>query len=194
MKIDRARFLAIAAALTAACQEHASPPTAPVIDMNGATVGGAPTPMGETLILTCDDSHGNPPACSTMNDPGPACEGFDLPRAQCDGFVVMLKGRLSEVFAKCMTDLSSDDVCDASRTYKCKEDALRMACPDPTAVAFCAHEAQARQLAEEQQRFCLASAPGLADDARQALAQCGFTTSCLEALGGEPPPPAPAVE
>jgi hypothetical protein len=181
MRIDRGTFLALCGAI--ACKVEQQPTVVPTVAISSAATSmEAPPGASADPPAACDDyaTGGLAPTCEGMQDPDRSCAPFDFPRDQCDAFVQFLKPRLAAQYTACMRALSSSDLCDAMKSYACKENALRGACPDANLVAYCAAEGQPTQGDDEG---CMLWARGLNDVGRQtAMRSCGFTWSCMEGL------------
>jgi hypothetical protein len=181
LKIERGTFLALCGAI--ACKVEQPAPVVPIVSIAPTTTSSDVSPIVPTeTAAPCDDSvaKGMGPTCEGMNDPESSCAPFEFPRAQCDEFVDLLKPRLAEEYAACMRALTPGDLCDAMKTYACKEKALRDACPGGDVGAYCAAEGQPTA---ETDQGCMLWARGLDEAGRAAAMQtCGFTWSCMEAL------------
>jgi hypothetical protein len=189
VKVDRGLFLALVGTIGAggACKTTQTNVGVPTMDLPipgsaGPTVAGWPDGGSSTSQgpeETCDDSKGDPPACATMAHEDSSCAPFEFPHSQCAGFVPLLKPGAAERFVTCMTRLTPTELCDAMRTYKCKEDALVNACPDPSVNDYCSGEGIDDD--PQAKAACKAHAGGLNEAGRDRMGRCG-STPCIEGL------------
>lgn len=82
----------------------------------------------------CNDDtiQGTLPDCSRFQ--ADACTYADFEVGECTGAKATMKPFIAKLTIDCMVDHAA---CDPTATYACKDQALRLACPDPTADADC---------------------------------------------------------
>ena len=105
--------------------------------------GGAPTTGGTTASgaggeggagLICDDSEGELPNCDEVA-PDPSCESIgDFQRGKCESAALHFKPRIAAEIQYCITLQTPEELCDATLTYTCADQAIRGSCPDDDAA------------------------------------------------------------
>jgi hypothetical protein len=188
MKIDRTLFLALCGTIAsgAACKQTATTTTVPILDIG--SVGSAmpaPPPVVEApaseAAAKCDDSiGGDGPSCEALQSEDPSCAPFEFPHTQCYGFTPLLKPRLASAFVTCLAKLTPRELCDATNTYKCKNEVIRMACRDSSASDYCAAENPG--IEGEDRARCIEYASGLNTEGRHRLGGCHEEYGCIEGL------------
>ncbi len=134
--------------------------------------GGGQGGQGGQGGAPCDDEVGLPGDCAAA---ATSCkEGFvdvDL----CNIAKKYFKPKVAENAVSCIVALAAEAVCDD--VYKCRNDALGMACADETANDLCADIASSCKVTADE---CHKVADGLNADGRQALADsCGSQSEGL---------------
>ncbi len=143
MNVDRARFLLLTTALSAATAVAAS--ASGCSATNTATDGGTTTTVdsGGADAYTADANTGDSSvedggAC--LDDTGlePTCEGAALDCATlCAHYIPTFKNGVGRAITECIIKLPTCEGADVALA-KCVDDALAQVCPDPTAEDFCA--------------------------------------------------------
>jgi hypothetical protein len=145
MNVDRARFLLLTTALSAA--------TAVAASASGCTVKNDETDAGTTVTpgtdsgtdaytnadaYTADSSIEDAGACLDDTGLAPTCEGAALDCASlCAHYLPNFKNGVGRAITECIIKLPTCESADVALA-KCVDDALAAACPDPTAEDFCA--------------------------------------------------------
>ncbi len=96
-------------------------------DGGGGEAGGAPT---------CDDEAGSVASCDGLADLS-SCGIADFVEGECTDADTYLKPAVANAKRECMLELDEAELCDATNTYECLNDAMLASCPDSTAAAFC---------------------------------------------------------
>lgn len=146
MNVDRARFLLLTTALSAATAVAMSATGCTVVNDDtkdsGATVPTPGTDSGADAYTadayTADSSTEDGGACLDDTGLAPTCEGAAADCASlCQHYVPNFKNGVGRAITECIIKLPSCTGVDAVLA-KCVQDALAQACPDPTAEDFCA--------------------------------------------------------
>ncbi len=138
--------------------------------------------------VACDDSvgaRGGAPSCASMKPAARSCAPFPFPRQECETWRSNFKPRVADAAIACAARLTSDQVCDACNVYRCGNDALMGACPDPSAAADC--RAFGRICPSVDQTECVAFLSGMSAVGRAKMAtcmkrNCDGVYSCSESL------------
>ena len=164
MRIDRARFLALTAAL-AGCNTQPPAVTAGVLeipatvtDVPDASAAATALPDAAPLFARHDTGApivegGDPPdACSATNATGtvadcskiqrprtaPQCESFDDTVDECTEMARLLKPAVAERATKCIVARSGTNaICQYGISATCAAQAFRASCADPATLADC---------------------------------------------------------
>lgn len=147
MKVDRARFLLLTTALSAAtavaisatgctlkseASDGGSTPTTPTNDSGS---DGAPDAASDGY--TADSATGDGGACLDDTGLAPTCEGANTScTATCEHYLTTFKKDVARAIAGCIVALPSCEGATLEVT-DCVQNALARACPDPTAEGFC---------------------------------------------------------
>jgi hypothetical protein len=120
-----------------------------------------------------------------MKLPASACAPFPFPKQECDTWRANLKPRVADAAIACADRLTSAQVCDACNVYRCGNDALMGACPDPSAAADC--RALSRNCPSVDRTECVALLSGMSAVGRGKMAACMKRScdglySCSESL------------
>jgi hypothetical protein len=147
MNVDRARFLLLTTALSAA--------TAIAVSASGCTVvsdksdGGTVTPPVDNDAATPYDSGtdayyatdaSDASACLTDDGIAPTCEGATNAACGtlCQNYLPNYKKGVSRAIAECLLALPSCEAgVDEGAIANCVQISLAKACPDPSAATFC---------------------------------------------------------
>lgn len=106
--------------------------------VGGASGGAAGEGAGgEGGSATCDDDAGTIVSCDGLALTS-ACGIAEFVEGECTDAEAYLKPRVANATRECMLALDDTEICDATNTYSCLNDALLDSCPDATAAAFCA--------------------------------------------------------
>ncbi len=146
MNVDRASFLALTAAIAAACTS-AKPPVVPVVvDTTGPTPavpkGEPEAPPSKAARSCAADDVGSMEACERW-DLDPTCESADrLREEQCTSMGDPVKGfkpRVAEHIAECVTKrrVTQATGCRGADMHRCIRDAVDKACVEPEMTAEC---------------------------------------------------------
>lgn len=143
MNVDRARFLLLTTALSAATAVAAS--ASGCSATNTATDGGTTTPVDSggadgyaADAFSGDSSVEDGGACLDDTGLAPTCEGAALNCATlCAHYIPIFKNGVGRAITECIIKLPTCDGADVALA-KCVDDALAQVCPDPTAEGFCA--------------------------------------------------------
>ena len=172
MRIDRARFLALTAALagcntqppaatpggvleipTTVTQDDArdasaiaalSPDASPLFAKHEA---GAPIAEGGDPPDSCTSTNatGTPADCSKIQRPrtAPQCESFDDTVDECNDMARLFKPAVAEKATKCLVARSgTNGICQFGIAAICASQAFRASCGDPSTLAECKAVAQ----------------------------------------------------
>jgi len=184
MNVDRARFLLLTTALSAA--------TAVAVSASGCTVKSDASDAGtvppvETDAATTYDSGmdayttdaSDASACLTDDGIAPTCEGATNAACGtlCQNYLPNYKKGVSRAIAECLLALPScESGVDDSAIANCVQISLAKACPDPSAATFCtplvtqcAADAAGTNL---DQTECQDLVVGLNDTGRTAFTSC----------------------
>jgi len=153
-----------------------------------AFVGGCGVAPPSTITRAtppCNDTTGAAPACAL-----PRCVSGDFPfsRDHCEDYRKFMKPKVAERAVQCLARLGAKGICDGCGIYRCGDQALKSACPDPTADVLCAQITAACPSVNRAQCAVYLSGMNTAGRAkvRTCLADaagCGFGLySCVESL------------
>jgi hypothetical protein len=146
----------------------------------GAAVGGEGG--GAT---TCDDQAGSVATCDGLADLT-SCGISDFVEGECTEADIYLKPAVANAKRECMLALDETELCDATNTYTCLNDAMLASCPDPTATAFC--ESIGTSCGGTVPENCETYVSGLTDEGRAQFTACVADEwcdlyICAESLG-----------
>lgn len=166
MKIERATFLALTAAIAAACGSTKEPVTPVIVPEPAAPDGGeaatrpktvedkvdadagtpalVSAPDASTLPAACElDEHGTPAALCDSWKVDPTCESGGTEKEQCKRLWADrqkgFKPRVAENVVACMTKrpLTKATGCKYPDMHKCIRDAVDKACVEPEMTSEC---------------------------------------------------------
>jgi hypothetical protein len=179
MKVDRARFLLLTAALTAA--------TAGGAMATGCTIKSADT--GGTIPAPGVDSGGSDggadayygdaadaAACLTDDGTAPTCEGADVSCSTlCQSYVANYKKGVAREITDCIIKLPTCEGADTA-IAACVQSGLGKACEDTTAAEFCGPVVESclndASTSSLDLKLCTELATGLNTTGRDAFTTC----------------------
>ena len=143
MNVDRARFLLLTTALSAATAVAASASGCSATSDTKDSGTTAPTPVDSGADsytadgATGDSSTEDGGACLDDTGLAPTCEGAALDCASlCAHYIPIFKNGVGRAITECILKLPTCAGADVALA-KCVDDALAQVCPDPTAEDFC---------------------------------------------------------
>ena len=180
MNVDRARFLLLTTALSAATAVaiSASGCSATSDTKDSGTTEPTPTTDSGTDAYTADAYTGDSStedggACLDDTGLAPTCEGAALNCSTiCEHYIPTFKQGVGRAIADCIIKLPTCEGAQAE-IANCVQNALGAACPDPTAEGFCAPLSTA----------CGAADGGDAGAAALPLADCNDLATGLNTRG-----------
>lgn len=137
---------------------------------------------------TCDDEASSVATCDGLADLS-NCGIRSFVESECAEADTYLKPAVANAKRECMLALDETELCDATNTYTCLNDAMLASCPDPTAAAFC--ESIGAQCDGTVPENCETYVSGLTAEGRAQFTACvadGWCDLylCAESLGNYP--------